>query len=216
MPGAVVTPRSSRNNGHVKVRELSVSGAFEFVPTVFPDNRGLFVTPYAEPAFVDAVGHPMGVAQSNHSASKRGVVRGVHFASVPPGQAKYVYCPRGALLDVVIDLRVGSPTFGRHDAVRLDDTEFHAVYLAEGLGHALVALEEHTVVAYLCSTGYNPAAEHTISALDPALDLPWPTDLEPILSERDRAAPSLADALAAGLLPDYAACQARYAELRAG
>ena len=84
----------------------------------------------------EATGHRLAVAQTNHSASRRGVVRGVHFALLPPGQAKYVYCPRGAALDVVVDIRVGSPTFGQHDVVRIDDRDFRAVYLAEGLGHA--------------------------------------------------------------------------------
>ena len=198
----------------MKVRELSVPGAFEFVPAVFPDDRGLFVAPYSSAAFVEAVGHPLHVAQANTSVSRRGVVRGVHFADVPPGQAKYVYCPRGALLDVIVDIRVGSPTFGRWDAVRLDDAEYRAVYLAEGLGHAFVATEDATTMAYLCSTGYNPATEHTVDPLDPALGLPWPSDLPLVLSDRDRAAPRLADALAAALLPEYAACQARYTELR--
>jgi 5-epimerase len=198
----------------VKVRELAVSGAFEFCPAVFPDNRGLFVAPFSEAAFVEAVGHSLQVAQSNHSVSRRGVVRGVHFADVPPGQAKYVYCPRGALLDIVIDVRVGSPTFAEFDVVRLDDSEYRAVYLAEGLGHAFVALEDDTVLSYLCSTPYDPAAEHTIDPLDPALRLPWPEGLEPVLSERDRAAPSLADLVAADLLPSYDTCLARYASLR--
>jgi epimerase EvaD len=199
----------------VKFRELQVGGAFEFVPDVFPDGRGLFVAPYSEPSFVDAVGFPLRVAQTNHSLSRRGVVRGVHFAAVPPGQAKYVYCPRGALLDVVIDIRVGSPTFGKWDTVRCDSSEYRAVYLPEGLGHAFIALEDDTVMAYLCSTGYNPAVEHSVNPLDSELGLPWPSDLTPILSDRDRAAPSLAQARAAGLLPSYAACQSRYAQLRA-
>jgi 5-epimerase len=192
----------------MKVRELAVPGAFEFTPPTFHDDRGLFVAPYVEPAFVEAVGRPMPVAQTNHSVSRRGVIRGVHFADVPPGQAKFVYCPVGALLDVVIDLRVGSPAFGQFDTVLCDDAEFRAVYVPEGVGHAFVALAETTVMSYLCSTGYRPAAEHTISPLDPALDLPWPADLEPILSDRDAAAPSLAEAMERGILPSYADCQA--------
>lgn len=192
----------------MKVRELAVPGAFEFTPTTFHDDRGLFAAPYVERAFIDTVGHPLRVAQTNHSVSRRGVIRGVHFADVPPGQAKYVYCPVGALLDVVIDLRVGSPTFGQVDTVYCDDAELRAVYVPEGLGHAFVALADTTVMAYLCSEAYRPAAEHTISPLDPALELPWPVDLEPILSDRDAAAPTLAEAIEARLLPDYASCQA--------
>lgn len=198
----------------MKVRELAVPGAYEFSPPTFPDGRGLFVSPYSASAFEAALGFRMPVAQTNHSLSARGVVRGVHFADTPPGQAKYVYCAKGALLDIVIDLRVGSPTFGTWDTVRCDDVDFRAVYLSEGLGHAFVTLEEDTVMSYLCSTPYNPAAEHTISPLDPELDLPWPDDIETLMSDRDRTAPMLAEAVATGLLPDYEACQAHYASLR--
>lgn len=197
--------------GAVQVRELSVAGAFVFTPPIFPDHRGAFVAPYQGDAFIEAVGHPLALGQTNHSVSARGVLRGVHFADVPPGQAKYVYCPQGALLDIVVDIRVGSPTFGRHEAVRLDSERCRAVYLPEGLGHAMMALQDGTVLSYLCSTGYNPGAEHGVHPLDPALALPWPAAIEPILSEKDAAAPSLADALDAGLLPDYAACQQLHA-----
>ena len=131
----------------MQVRELKISGAFEFTPSVFPDDRGLFVAPYQEAVFTAAVGHPLRVAQTNHSESRRGVVRGIHYADTPPGQAKYVHCPRGRMLDVVVDLRVGSPTFGECDAVELSAGVFNSVYLPEGLGHALMALEDGTVVS---------------------------------------------------------------------
>ena len=196
------------------VRELAVPGAFEFTPRTFPDERGVFASPYQEAAFVKAVGHPLRLAQTNHSRSRRGSVRGLHFADVPPGQAKYVYCPVGSLFDVVVDIRVGSPTFGTWDAVRLDPVEFRAVYVPEGVGHAFVALEDDTVISYLCSTPYNPPAEHGLSPMDPALGLPWPTDLEVLLSPKDQAAPTLAEAESSGLLPSYADCEARYRELR--
>jgi dTDP-4-dehydrorhamnose 3,5-epimerase len=192
----------------VQFRELAVPGAVEFSPTIFPDARGLFVAPFQEAAFVAATGHRLQVAQSNHSVSRRGVIRGVHFCDVPPGQAKYVYCPRGALLDVAVDVRVGSPTFGRWDAVELNAETYRAVYLAEGIGHAFVALAEDTVLAYLCSTGYHPGAERTVNPLDPALRLPWPADLEPVLSDKDHQAPTLAEAEAAGILPRWADCVA--------
>lgn len=198
----------------MQFRELAVPGAVEFIPKTFPDPRGLFVAPFQEPVFLDAVGHPLRVVQSNHSVSRRGVIRGVHFSDVPPGQAKYVYCPQGALLDIAIDLRVGSPAFGRWDSVLLDTEMYRAVYLAEGIGHAFVALADDTTMAYLCSTGYNPAAEHTVNPLDPALALPWPADIEPVLSDKDRTAPTLAEAADAGILPHWDDCQARYAELR--
>jgi len=198
----------------VKFRELAVPGVVEFTPEIFPDERGLFVAPFQEPAFIDATGHRLHLAQCNHSVSRRGVIRGVHFSDVPPGQAKYVYCPRGALLDVAVDVRVGSPTFGRWDAARLDPQTYRAVYLAEGIGHAFVALADDTVLAYLCSTGYDPGAERTVNPLDPVLALPWPTDLSPVLSGKDRAAPTLAEATRTGVLPHWEACQTRYAQLR--
>jgi 5-epimerase len=196
----------------MQVRELKISGAFEFTPSVFPDDRGLFVAPYQEAVFTEAVGHPLRVAQTNHSESKRGVVRGIHYADTPPGQAKYVHCPRGRLLDVVVDLRVGSPTFGEWEAVELSAGAFNSVYLPEGLGHALMALEDGTVASYLCSEGFNPTAEHGVHPL--SMDLPWPSDVTPLLSPKDAAAPSFDEARDAGLLPSYDECTAWYAKLR--
>lgn len=196
----------------MQARELKISGAFEFTPSVFPDDRGLFVAPFQEAVFSAAVGHSLRVAQTNHSESRRGVVRGVHFADTPPGQAKYLYCPRGRLLDVVVDLRVGSPTFGEWDAVELSSEKFNAMYLAEGLGHALMALEDGTITSYLCSEGFNPKAERGVHPL--SLDLPWPADVTPVLSPKDAAAPSLAQVREAGLLPSYDDCLAWYAKLR--
>src|SRR4051794_30099537 len=114
------------------VRRLSVPDAYEFTPATFSDERGLFVAPFQDQAVLEAVGHPLRLAQTNHSVSRRGTIRGLHFADPPPGQAKYVYCPQGSLLDVVVDLRVGSPPFGRWDAARLDATQFRAVYISEG------------------------------------------------------------------------------------
>lgn len=198
----------------MKARELGIPGAWVFEPAVFGDRRGAFVAPFQGAPFADALGFPLTVAQTNHSVSARGVIRGVHFADVPPGQAKYVYCPAGALLDVVVDVRVGSPTFGAHEAVELDADSMRAVFLAEGLGHAFVALAEDTVMAYLCSTPYHPTGEHGVNPLDPALDLPWPADLDPVLSDKDTDAPSLAVAADQGILPSWDACQARYAQLR--
>ncbi|MFF1612679.1 dTDP-4-dehydrorhamnose 3,5-epimerase family protein [Amycolatopsis sp. NPDC058278] len=198
----------------MQFRRLSVPDAYEFSPRAFPDDRGLFVAPFQEDAFLDAVGHPLRLGQSNHSVSRRGTIRGIHFADTPPGQAKYVYCPRGSLLDIVVDIRVGSPTFGRWDAVVLDSREFRAMYLAEGLGHGFVALEDDTAMTYFCSEPYNPAVEHGITPLDPALDLPWPADIERIMSDKDRTAPTLAEAREQGFLPMYADCVAYYDKLR--
>jgi dTDP-4-dehydrorhamnose 3,5-epimerase len=158
------------------------------------------------------VGHPLTVVQANNSVSRRGVLRGVHYALVPPGQAKYVYCPRGALMDFVIDIRDGSPTFGAWDCVRLDDVDRRGMYVAEGIGHAVVALTDDASLAYLVSAPYAPAREFTVSPLDPALGIDWGVT-DPVLSERDAKAPSLDEARRLGQLPTWESCVARYAEL---
>ncbi|MGI5377703.1 dTDP-4-dehydrorhamnose 3,5-epimerase family protein [Streptomyces sp. CA-251387] len=186
------------------VRELAVKGAFEFTPKVFPDDRGLFVATYQRPLFTDATGHAFPVHQASQSHSRRGVVRGVHFTSTPPGTAKHVYCARGRALDLVVDLRVGSPTFGTWDSVLLDQEHFRSTYLPVGVGHAFVALEDDTAMVYLMSGPFVTENEHAISPLDPALGLPVTLEgVEPILSERDIVAPTLEQALERGLLPDY-------------
>lgn len=197
----------------MNVRELAIAGAWEFTPAQHRDDRGLFLEWLREDDLAKAVGHPLRLAQANHSISRRGVLRGVHYADVPPGQAKYVYCPRGAVLDVIVDIRVGSPTFGQHDTVVLDERDRRAVYIAEGLGHAFIALEDDSSLTYLCSEPYNPGREHTVHPLDSDLALPWPTDLSPLMSPRDDAAPSLREALDQGALPNYDDCVAYYARL---
>jgi dTDP-4-dehydrorhamnose 3,5-epimerase len=199
----------------MKVSELSVPDAFVVNPRRFEDDRGAFLEWYRHEALAEAVGHPLDLKQANCSISRRGAVRGVHYADLPPSQAKYVTCVRGAVLDVVVDLRVGSPSFGQWDAVRLDDAEHAAVYLAEGLGHGFVALTDDATVVYLCSSVYNPAGEHGLNPLDPDLAIAWPTEVEAVLSEKDTAAPGLAAALAAGALPDYQACRDYYGECAA-
>jgi epimerase EvaD len=192
----------------MKARELAVIGAYEFTPPSYGDDRGFFVSPHHDDDLTAAVGHPLfPVAQSSYSSSRRGVVRGVHFALTPPGVAKYVYCTRGKVLDMVIDTRVGSPTFGQVDSVVLDQQDFRAMYFPIGVGHAFVALEDDSIVHYMLSGVYVKENELSVSVLDPALNLPIPADIEPILSERDSVAPTLAEAEARGLLPDYVKCQ---------
>jgi dTDP-4-dehydrorhamnose 3,5-epimerase len=191
----------------VKIRPLSIEGAFEVTPVQHSDPRGTFLEWYRFDSLAAAVGHPLELAQANLSVSARDVVRGIHFADVPPGQAKYVTCVAGAVLDVVVDIRVGSPTFGRWESIRLDDADRRAVYLGEGLGHGFCALSERATVAYLCSSTYRPGHEHGIHPLDPELGIGWPA-AGPLLSAKDGSAPTLAEARAVGLLPEYDACRA--------
>ncbi|HEX3545256.1 MAG TPA: dTDP-4-dehydrorhamnose 3,5-epimerase [Mycobacterium sp.] len=188
----------------MKVRELAVPGAWEITPQLHADSRGLLFEWFTDAEFTAFAGHRFDLVQANCSVSAAGVLRGVHFAQLPPSQAKYVTCLHGKVLDIVVDIRVGSPTFGRWDSVVLDDDARRSCYISEGLGHAFLALEDHSTVMYLCSAGYDPAREHTINALDPALDIAWPVvDGEPILSDRDRGAPTLEEVRVAGLLPTW-------------
>jgi dTDP-4-dehydrorhamnose 3,5-epimerase len=197
----------------VQVRPLAVTGAFELAPRVFSDDRGVFLEWYRFEPLEQAVGHPLTLRQANCSVSRKGTLRGIHYADVPPSQAKYVSCLAGAVLDVVVDIRVGSPTFGSVDSVLLDDRDRRAIYVPEGVGHAFLALTDGAVVSYLCSEVYAPDREHGLHPLDPALSLPWPAGIEPLLSPKDAEAPTLAEAQAAGLLPSWDDCLRLYAEL---
>lgn len=204
----------------MEIRGLKIAGAWEITPTQFGDPRGVFLEWFKESVFSDAVGHPLDLAQANCSVSAAGVLRGIHFADVPPGQAKYVTCVKGSVLDVVVDIRVGSPTFGQWDSVLLDDVDRRAIYLQEGLGHAFASLEDDSTVVYLCSSGYAPGREHGVNPLDPEIGIEWPattrsgSPLEFVLSEKDTAAPSLAEAAASGLLPRFADVEEYVAELK--
>ncbi|MDO8108560.1 dTDP-4-dehydrorhamnose 3,5-epimerase [Isoptericola sp. b441] len=195
-------------------RELNVPGAWEITPRQHGDARGVFLEWFKGAAFAAEVGHDLSLAQANCSVSAAGVLRGVHYADVPPSQAKYVTCAAGAVLDVVVDIRVGSPTFGQWDSVLLDDVDRRAIYLSEGLGHAFMSLADGSTVLYLCSTPYTPGREHGVHPLDPEIGITWPTTardgapLVPQLSEKDAAAPTLADAAAAGALPTFEAALA--------
>jgi dTDP-4-dehydrorhamnose 3,5-epimerase len=192
----------------VQIEALEIPDTYVVTPRQFRDDRGTFLEWFRGDELARVAGRPFAPVQANHSISRRGTLRGIHFADVPPGQAKYVYCTQGAILDVVVDVRVGSPTFGRHAAVRLDDQDRRGVFLAEGLGHGFVALTAEASVAYLVSTPYQPAIEHEIHPLDPELGLPWPTDGgEPLLSAKDAAAPTLRAAAEQGVLPSYDACR---------
>jgi dTDP-4-dehydrorhamnose 3,5-epimerase len=194
--------------------ELSIGGAWLYSPRVWPDQRGRFFELFRGQEFARDLGYRLEVAQVNCSVSHRGVIRGIHFADVPPGQAKFVCCVQGRILDVVVDLRAGSPTFRRWQAVELAGADGRAVFLAEGLGHAFTPLSDEATVVYLCSTGYDPDAEHGVHPLDPDLGIGWPAGADVVLSGKDAAAPGLAEALRLGLLPGYDACLARARALR--
>ena len=198
----------------MEVTQLSIPGSWLFSPVLREDDRGVFLESFKSDVFTDAVGRALNLAQMNVSVSRRGTVRGVHFADVPPGQAKYVQCFEGEILDVVVDIRVGSPTFGQWDAVTLNSENRQGLFVEEGLGHAFCALSDVATVGYLCSATYAPAREHGLHPLDPAIGIQWPLDETIVLSKKDDVAPTLAELSALGRLPDFDACKSFIASVQ--
>ena len=189
----------------MQVEPLEIEGAWVFTPRVHGDERGAFLEWFKDPVFAEAVGHRLDLVQANASISAKGVLRGIHFADVPPGQAKYVTCVKGSVLDVIVDIRVGSPTFGRWTSVLLDDRDRRAVYLSEGLGHGFCSREDGSTVVYLCSEGYNPwRACDTSAGPGDRGQVGAGRGQAGVVSERLGRAQSLAEAAAAGLLPTWA------------
>ena len=170
-------------------------------------------SPSAPTSWPSTSGTGCEVEQTNISVSSRGTVRGIHFADVPPRRPSTSPPSPGRFSTVIVDIRTGSPTFGQWDSVLLDTVDRRAVYLSEGLGHAICALEDDSTVTYLCSSVYSPTREHGIHPLDPELGLVFPDGLEPLLSPKDAAAPTLSQAREQGLLPRYDDCLALRKEL---
>ncbi|MGD3110240.1 dTDP-4-dehydrorhamnose 3,5-epimerase family protein [Streptomyces sp. YGL11-2] len=192
----------------MQTEKLGIDGAFAFTPPVYRDDRGLFTSPFQDAAFTESIGRPLfPVRDVSHNISARGVLRGIHYTTTPPGRAKYVYCPYGTVQDYLVDLRVGSPTFGRWETTELSGDNCRALYLPVGVGHAFLSLKDDSMVVYLMSEGYVRENECAVSPLDPALGLPFPKDCVPVQSERDLSAPTLAEAEERGLLPEYEICK---------
>jgi dTDP-4-dehydrorhamnose 3,5-epimerase len=198
------------------IKPLSIKGAYLITPRQFPDERGVFLESYRGDKLAAVLGHRLDIIQTNVSVSSAGTIRGVHYADVPPSQAKYVTALSGSFIDFVIDIRVGSPTFGQWESAILDTIDRHALYLAEGLGHAICALQDDSTVMYLCSATYDPTRERGLNPLDPDLALTLPAGITPVLSAKDAAAPTLSQAMTEGLLPQYDECLRFYAELASG
>jgi dTDP-4-dehydrorhamnose 3,5-epimerase len=187
---------------------LKIQGSWVFEPRKFDDDRGSFHEVFKLSQISETLGRSFEVKQVNHSISKAGVIRGIHWADVPPGQAKYVSCFRGSIWDVIVDIRVGSPTFGEWDSVVISAENGKCVLIGEGLGHVFLSLEDNSVVSYLCSEPFNPRVEHGINPLDKDLAIPFVSKfkrLEFEFSPKDSEAPSLAQAQQDGLLPKFKA-----------
>jgi dTDP-4-dehydrorhamnose 3,5-epimerase len=185
---------------------MSIQGAYVFTPVRHEDSRGHFQETFKLSSLEKELGLGFEVKQVNQSTSAKGVIRGIHFADNPPGQAKYVSCLKGAIWDVVVDLRTGSPTFGKWEGVEVSAANGKSVLIAEGLGHGFLSVEEGSVVSYLCSEEYNPETERQINPLDKDLAIDFPgfgskfRVKKFLLSEKDEEALSLQEAVDAGFL----------------
>jgi dTDP-4-dehydrorhamnose 3,5-epimerase len=170
--------------------ETALPGLIVLEPLIHRDDRGFFLESFREDSLTD-LGVRESWVQDNHARSTRGVRRGMHFA-LPPGQAKLVRCVRGAIVDVCVDIRRGSPTFGRWCAVELDDVSMRMLYVPVGFAHGYCVTSDVADVLYRCSGYYDPSLEREISVDDADVGIEWP-DIPTVLSKRDRSAPLLRD-----------------------
>ena len=166
-----------------------LSGPILLAPAVHGDERGFLVETFRRSALAE-LGVTVDFVQDNHSRSRRGIVRGMHFQ---PGQAKLVRCARGSVLDVIVDIRRGSPTFGRYEAVPLDDVSHHQLFVPDGFAHGFCVLSELADLTYKVSSYYDPAAEAGFAYDDPDVGIAWPSELELVASARDSSAPRLSE-----------------------
>ena len=175
----------------MKRLETRLEGLALLAPAVHGDERGFFQETYREDAWAEhGVRGPF--VQDNHSRSKRGTLRGIHFQT-SPGQGKLVRVARGRVYDVVVDLRQDSPTFGEWEGFHLDDADGRQLWIPVGFGHGFCVLSETADFVYKCTSYYDPATESGIAFDDPDVGIAWPDEVEPLSSERDRAAPRLAE-----------------------
>ncbi|MCF8258401.1 MAG: dTDP-4-dehydrorhamnose 3,5-epimerase [Flavobacteriales bacterium] len=173
------------------IEETGLAGLLIIRPKVFEDGRGYFFETYNKKAYNDAGLH-LDVVQSNISKSDNGVVRGLHYQNPPHAQGKLVRVLRGRALDVALDIRKESPTFGRHFALELSEDNKVAIWVPPGFAHGFRTLEDNTLFFYDCTGTYHKAAEGNVLWNDPALAIDWGIS-DPVLSERDANAPLLAD-----------------------
>jgi dTDP-4-dehydrorhamnose 3,5-epimerase len=170
----------------VEVRETSIAGVLLVVPRVFRDERGFFLETFNHSAYMEA-GLPVSFVQDNHSRSRHAVLRGLHYQLTRP-QGKLVRAARGRIFDVAVDIRVGSPTFGRWVGEFLDDEAMRMLWIPPGFAHGFCTVSDEADVVYKCTELYDPADERALPWDDPAFGIEWPI-AEPLLSERDRRYP---------------------------
>jgi dTDP-4-dehydrorhamnose 3,5-epimerase len=186
----------------MKLKKLPIDGLFEAQSPVWGDDRGFFREWFKGPDF-ETKGVRFNARQANLSTSTRNVVRGLHYSLAPEGQAKVVTCVYGKVDDVIVDIRVGSPTFGKVHLVHLEAGAGRSLYLPAGVAHGFCVTTDTAVLAYLLSSVFNASMELEINPFDPELNVPWPIEGEAVVSQKDSAAPTMAQRRAANELPTY-------------
>ena len=189
----------------MEITSLGIEGAWLATSTVHTDYRGNFCEWFRRSEILQKTGIDFEVEQSNISRSSKGVIRGIHYSLAPDGQAKWVTCTNGRIIDVVVDIRPWSPTYKKFVTIDLLGGEGQAVFVGAGLGHGFIAIENESTVSYLLSSTYSPNDEYEINPLDSDLAIDWHLDLVGgagmILSPKDASAPTLILRLEQGLLP---------------
>jgi len=186
----------------MELTPLGIEGVWIAESPVWSDNRGFFREWFKCEDVKAATGREFGIEQANISLSSKGTLRGIHYSIAPRGQAKWVTCFSGSIQDVIVDIRPDSKTFGHWIDVELKGDSGRAVLISESLGHAFLALEDNTAVAYLVSTPFSPTDEFEVNPLDEKISINWEMDFSSLkISEKDKIAPTLAERLAEGKLP---------------
>jgi dTDP-4-dehydrorhamnose 3,5-epimerase len=189
----------------------SIEGCFTFHHDLFSDSRGSFMERFRVDKLMEQTGHYFSVKQVNVSQSAKNVFRGIHFAGIPSGQAKYVSVVSGEIIDYVVDLRIGSPTFGKWESFELTSTNNKSLFVAEGLGHGFLVTSEQATVSYLVSNVYQPDNEFELNPLDETISLKFPIEnTELNFSDKDRRAPLLAELVSSGKLPTLEQALSQY------
>ncbi len=179
----------------MNILRTELDGPLILEPKVFGDARGFFMESWNQRSFDAAVGHPVAFVQDNHSRSARGVLRGLHYQLPPHAQGKLVRCTQGRVFDVAVDMRASSPTFGRWTGVELSEDNHRQFWIPPGFAHGFLVLSDSADFLYKTTAFYDQPSEAAVRWDDPALAVDWPLDgIEPLLSGKDRDAPSLADA----------------------
>lgn len=178
----------------MNIVKTDIEGVLIVEPKVFGDSRGYFMEVFSERDFRAATGLDVHFVQDNESMSSKGVLRGLHFQKSPCAQSKLVRVVRGSVYDVAVDLRAGSPTFGKYVSVVLSGENKRMFYIPEGFAHGFLTLEDNTVFQYKCGAFYEPSSEGSVRWNDPRIGVEWPmVDGERLLSEKDRKAPLLSE-----------------------